>query len=683
MSVPMMFVTRRLQFLILATILLLCAAPPAGAVPVPLAPLSDAAPTSPAYARRQARYLEAETKIRRGGEWALAERNAAAKTANMDLYDVLHYDIVLALNPVTQVLTGSVTTTARVTGATLTVLDLHLRANMAVSAVLAGGSPTTFSRAGDVLSVDLDRAYATDEQVMVRVDYQGNPGGNSFVWSQYGGELLIWTLSEPFGARDWWPCKDLNTDKADSLDLQVTVTAGLIVASNGLLVSEEDHGATHTFHWHEGYPIATYLVSLAIHPYATFSDWYHYAPDDSMELQYYVVPDRLAQSQAAYAAVPDMLAAFAGGFGEYPFVTEKYGHAHFNWGGGMEHQTLTSLHYGAYSEGIISHELAHQWWGDLVTCADFHHIWLNEGFATWSEAYWREQNEGMAAYHDEMADAAYWGPGTIYVEDTSSFGAIFDFNLSYQKASWVVHMLRHVLGDTDFFAVLQAYRGQYGYGSATTEQFRDVCEDVSGQELDTFFQQWIYGEYFPEYQYAWYAVPAGDSTRVSLLVEQVQSATGLFQMPLDVRVTTDEGVFTFAVENGEALQTYALNVAGAAQLVDLDPEHWVLRTVIQSTVDAPLLARLRPRLLPAYPNPFNPATTVRFELPAPQEITLRLYDLQGRLVRTLAGGRYGAGPHALPWDGMDDAGRRVASGTYVLRLGAGKTIAASKLTLLK
>jgi len=677
-------VTRPCQLSILAALLLLGAALPAGGIPVPLAPVSNAAPTNPARARRQARYLEAETKIRRGAEWALAGKSAAgAKTANMDLYDVLHYDIDLALNPATRQLTGSVTTTARVTGATLTVLDLYLRANMAIGSALSGGSPTTYSRAGDVLSVDLDRTYAAGEQVTVRIDYSGDPEGSAFDWGQHGGQPLIWTLSEPFGARDWWPCKDLNSDKADSVDLHVTVPAGLIVASNGLLVAAVDHGATRTFHWHESHPIATYLVSLAIHPYATFSGWYHYAPGDSMELQYYVVPDRLAQSQAAYAPVPDMLAAFAGGFGEYPFVTEKYGHAHFGWGGGMEHQTLTSLYYGAYSEGVIAHELAHQWWGDLVTCADFHHIWLNEGFATWAEAYWREQNEGMAAYHDEMADAAYWGPGTIYVEDTSSFGAIFDFDLSYQKASWVVHMLRHVLGDADFFAALLAYREQYAYGSATTEQFRDVCEDVSGQDLDVFFQQWIYGEYFPQYRYSWYAAPAGDSTRVSLLVQQVQTAAGLFRMPLDVRVTTDEGVFPFAVQNGELARAYALNVAGMVQQVELDPEHWVLATVTQGTVDAPVLARLRPRLLPAYPNPFNPATTVRFELPAPQEIALRLYDLQGRLVRTLAAGSYGAGPHALPWDGTDDTGRRVASGTYVLRLEAGKTLAASKLTLLK
>jgi hypothetical protein len=244
-------------------------------------------------------------------------------------------------------------------------------------------------------------------------------------------------------------------------------------------------------------------------------------------------------------------------------------------------------------------------------------------------------------------------------------------------------MLRGMMGDTDFFAGLAAYRAAYGQGTATTEQFRDVMASVSGMNLDAFFQQWIYGEYFPQYRDTWYAVPAGDSTRVSLLIEQIQSATGLFRMPLDVRVTTDQGVFPFVVQNDQLAQAYSLSVAGTVQQVELDPEQWVLATVTEGTVDAPVLARLRPRLLPAYPNPFNPATTVRFELPAPQEITLRLYDLQGRLVCTLAAGNYGAGPHALPWDGTDDAGRRVASGTYVLRLEAGKTLSAGKLTLIK
>jgi len=160
----------------------------------------------------------------------------------------------------------------------------------------------------------------------------------------------------------------------------------------------------------------------------------------------------------------------------------------------MEHQTLTSM--GGWSEDLISHELAHQWWGDMVTCEDFGHIWLNEGFATWSEAYWAEQYYDFATYRQYMDIASYYGAGTIFVEDPLSEN-IFDGNLSYNKGSWVVHMLRGVLGDTDFFAGLALYRSSHLYGSATTEQLQTALETVSGQDLTAFFQQWIYGEYFP------------------------------------------------------------------------------------------------------------------------------------------------------------------------------------------
>ncbi len=494
------------------------------------------------------------------------------RTPNQDLYDVIHYDLDLDLNPGPDILTGTVITTAEVTGASIDVMDLDLTAGMTVSAATAGGSATTWTRAGHLVTVDLDRVYTTGETVAVSVSYSGNPSGGAFGWDSVSGQDMIWTLSEPYGARDWWPCKDLNIDKADSLDIRVTVPDNLIVASNGLLVSNIDHGATRTFHWHSDYPIVTYLVSLAVHPYTTFSHWYTpLGGGDPMEVQYYVYANHYDAVQATYGLTVPMIETFAQGFGEYPFVDEKYGHAEFVWGGGMEHQTITSL--GGYSEDLISHELAHQWWGDMITCADFQHIWLNEGFATWCEAYWKEQTAGVGTYRDYMDYAAYYGAGTIFVEDPNDFGSIFDWYLSYNKASWVVHMLRGVMDDIDFFAGLADYRAQLGYGTATTEQFRDIMETASGLELDAFFQQWIYGEYLPTYLYGWTTAPG----EVSVTIEQVQTLTGLFTMPIDLRVTTDQGVYDFTVQNSLALETYDLTVPGVVQSVLLDPDGWILK----------------------------------------------------------------------------------------------------------
>jgi hypothetical protein len=527
----------------------------------------------------QHRQAEADSKTR-----ALERmlRVQQAQTANQAKYDVHYYDLNLTLTPNTTTLSGQVTVKAEVTGVAISTMDLDLHSVMSVSAVTAGGSPAGYSHVGNLLTVTLDRGYVVGEMVEVVVSYSGNPesAGGSFDWTLHGGQTMIWTLSEPYGAREWWPCKDVNTDKADSLDIRVTVPDNLTVASNGVLVSNIDNGSTRTFHWQTSYPINTYLVSLAIHPYTFWNDWY--TPQGGgapMEVQFYVFADRFAQSQANYLLTVDMIDAFAQGWGEYPFVDEKYGHADFTWGGGMEHQTITSM--GGWSEDLVSHELAHQWWGDHITCADFGHIWLNEGFATWGEAYWKEVNDGFEVYKSYMEAAGYYGPGTIFVEDPTDIGSIFPPSTTYNKASWVVHMVRGILGDTDFFAGLAAYRAQYGYGSATTEQFRDVMEGVSGKDLDTFFNQWIYGEYYPVYDYIWSQIGG----TLDLTIDQIQTNTGLFAMPIQLQVVTSTDTLDFTVDNSQATENYQLAVTGQVESVLLDPDRWILRRIKSEVTD--------------------------------------------------------------------------------------------------
>ena len=319
-------------------------------------------------------------------------------------------------------------------------------------------------------------------------------------------------------------------------------------------------------------------MSVAIYPYLVYSDWYHYSPSDSMEVRFFVFPDHYTYVQPQYAKTVGMIEVYADLFGEYPFLNEKYGHAEFLWGGGMEHQTITSL--GSWSEYLIAHELAHQWWGDMVTCDDFHHIWMNEGFATYSEALWSEVKYGIARYHQDMADARYFGPGTIYVPDTGDWGRIFHSGLSYNKGSWVLHMLRHVVGDTDFFQILRDYYAdsRYQYGTVTTEQFRDLCEDVSGMDLDWFFHEWIYQEYYPAYKYNWTCAPSGGYYDVYLTIDQLQT-NFVFTMPIDVTVTTALGDTTLVVWNDLSSQEFTLTIEGQPLEVAIDKDQWILRTI--------------------------------------------------------------------------------------------------------
>ena len=500
-------------------------------------------------------------------------------TINQEQYDVRYYDIDLTVDPDLRRVTGTVHMRAEVVGDPIDRIEVDLLDNMTVSHVTVSETSVSFRHENDLLDIELDRSYGTGEVVDVTIDYDGNPaagGLGSFGFDFHAGKPMIWSLSEPFGARNWWPCKDQPSDKADSVDIRVTVPKGMIVASNGLLREIRDNGDTETYWWHESYPIVTYLVSVAIYEYATYFDHFKYSETDSMEIQFYVFPDHLQSVQSNYAKTKNMLAIFSELYGPYPFLDEKYGHAEFVWGGGMEHQTCTSL--GGWSEALIAHELAHQWWGDMITCRDFHHIWLNEGFATYSEALYWERKDGIVHYHEDMAHNEYYGGGTIYVPDLSDVWRIFHGGLSYGKGAWVLHMLRHVVGDTTFFNILQAYYDSvFQHGTAVTEDFQAVCEAVSGMALGWFFQEWIYGEYYPVYTYDWSSVEQNGSYTVDLTIEQVQTNTGVFTMPVDVTFVTHNGEETFVVFDSLQTQSFELTLSSKPIVVLLDKDDWILK----------------------------------------------------------------------------------------------------------
>lgn len=538
------------------------------------------------FARAEAQPQPSRQQLHRDLAHAKAERLAKTmarlrpQTAAQLDFDVTYYNIDITVDPYAGTVGGTVAVTARAVNP-LSVVDLDLSNTMTVSQVLRTDDvPLAFTHVNSILSVTMSRTYYPGEYFTIVVHYLGGPDPSygAFGFDSYEGQLMIWSLSEPYGARSWWPCKDAPSDKADSVDIRVVVPAGLIVASNGTFRGMESGKAEDAYRWHEGYPIATYLVSVAIYPYTVFSHWYRYSPTDSMEVRYYVFPDHYDEVQATYAKTVPMIELYSSLFGQYPFLEEKYGHAEFLWGGGMEHQTITSL--GGWSEYLIAHELSHMWWGDMITCNDFHHIWMNEGFATYSEALWSEFTYGESVYHDDMMAAKYLGSGTVYVADTTDWNRIFHAGLSYNKGSWVLHMLRHVVGDSTFFDILRAYHAdsRYQYGTVTTEQFRDLCEDVSGMDLDAFFHEWIYEEYYPSYAYSWTAFPNGGRYDVRVDINQLQSHH-IYTMPIDLRISTLLGDTTVVARDSLATQSFTFSLAHEPTGVALDPEEWILRTV--------------------------------------------------------------------------------------------------------
>ncbi len=504
-------------------------------------------------------------------------------------YDAKYYRLDLNLDDTTEIVSGYTYIYAQALIDGFVDLELNFFDNpqMYIDSIKSNSSMLSFSWYDDLLRITMDRPY-NQEPFDVTVYYHGHPlegGLESFSWATHGSPPVpvISTLSCPYFAQAWWPCKDVPRDKADSADINITVRSDLYVASNGLLREIIGHGTTKTYKWHEKYPITTYLISVAATDYAIFSNWYHPVSKnvDSMEVIYYVYPEKLPDAQALYPMTPSVIEFYANTFGEYPFVEEKYGMAHFTWGGGMEHQTCTSILYSWYSQWVLVHELAHQWWGDYITCHNWHHVWLNEGFASYCEALWAEYTYGQDYYHTYMNYMKYTGGGSIFVEDTTNAWNIFDI-IVYDKGAWVLHMLRHVVGDSTFFDIMRAYYSdpRYAHGAAQTEDFQGICEDVSGMDLDYFFDQWIYGTYYPRYRYSWIYESAGSGYYdVYLHLDQYQSTPpSHFTMPVDVTITAGGEDTTFVAFNSARHKDFRFRVEGAPTNLQVDKDQWILRS---------------------------------------------------------------------------------------------------------
>ena len=611
------------------------------------------------------------------------------KQADQSDFDVTYYQIRLNINPVDKNISGSVTTKAIAKISGLREITLDFYGNMNVDSVFSNGVALSYNhdRTHHKLVITLDGKYGVGEIFAVTVYYHGQPmdvgGFHSFTFEEHQGVPIISTLSEPFGAPTWWPCKDNPADKADSVDIIITVPATLVVASNGILVSEVDNGdGTKTFFWAERYPITTYLVSLAISNYEVFSDYYYYpSPDssreiDSMEVQYFVYPEDLEKAREDFNVTVDMIEYYSSIFGEYPFIKEKYGMAEFPWGGAMEHQTCTS--YGQaliqgnhYYDWVIAHELAHQWFGNLITMKWWSHIWLNEGFASYAEALWAENVGGREAYHEYMnsLDRGIF-PTSIFVYDSTNIRSLFDRTV-YDKGAWVLHMLRHIIGDTSFFRAMMTYRENYMFGNATTEDFRKICEAEYGADLDWFFKQWIYGRYRPSYEYSWSEAVEGSDHVVTLTLNQVQTNTGVFKMPLDIVLSTESGDTTIVVWDSLKTQTFQFVLSEEVTDIKIDPEGWVLKVLqyaagISDILNPPGVFSLSQN----YPNPFNSETVIRYTLPYQGSVSLDICDLLGRKIRTLVDEIKPAGSYSVQWDGRNEEGENVSSGIYLYRIRA-------------
>ncbi len=530
--------------------------------------------------------------------------------------DITHCLLDIEVNPATETVSGAntLTITSRIDGLTQVALDL--RDNMAVSSVTMGGVPVSSTRSGHQVIITLNRTYNTGESFQVKVYYSGTPQNlnwGSFDFGTHAGTAVVASLSEPWYAHTWWPCKEDIHDKF-TMDTWVTVPNWMIVASNGALQGTDTvTDNRRRFRWRESYPISVYLVSVAMTNYTKWTEWYNHA-GGSMPVEFYIYPEEVATVQPLLANVVTMIATLSapGTFGEYPFINEKYGIAQFEWCCGMEHQTITSQ--GSFPERRTVHELAHSWWGDDVTCKTWHDIWLNEGFGRYAEALWYERRPGgsYAAYIQHLQTyrpSSHGQNGTVYRYDISTSDLVFSSTYAYDKGAWVLHMLRHVVGDTTFFNALASYRQMYTGGAADTEEFKAVVSAVSGQPLDWFFSQWVYGNGAPYYRFGWETEQIAGQHWARVCIEQYQTSYPNFRMPIDITVTSGGTPVTHVVQQQADTQWYLLPAGGPVTDVQFDKDTWILRGdgAEVSYIEGP------PKLLATSPVPgavFDPAPEI-------------------------------------------------------------------------
>lgn len=552
----------------------------------------------------------------------------------MENYDVQYYHFDLEAGNTSAFLNGWVTIGAKSLVESLDTFAFELVPHYTIDSIYFGDTFCNFIRQGDLVKVIAKNNIGRSDLVNCRIYYHGEVPGEiqdlNFGICHNEVYACTYTLSEPFFAKYWFPCKQDLNDKADSVCLKITTDSNLVVASNGLLLSKTiaDSGKT-SYEWRSNYPIAYYLISLSIADYLEYS-FYAHVPglQDSLLIQNFLYDStNFYYYKTLIDTTADLIVAYSALYGHYPFMNEKYGHCMAPSGGGMEHQTMSTM--DGFSYELIAHELAHQWFGNMITCGTWQDIWINEGFATYSPFLAMEYqngffpNELIAEYIDYLI---YSAPnGSIFVPDpemeidynshaeqyTLSW-RIFNWKLSYAKGAVILHMLRHELNnDAMFFEIIKTYAQKFRFGNALGSDFQWVAETISNTDLNYFFEQWYYGQGYPTYDILW------NQQENELFIESHQTtsdpATGFFRMTMDYLVRYVDRDTLLRLNQTAIVQQYEIPVEGEVIGIELNPNSTVLAKIINvehNSSVAKLNANTGEQTFTVFPNPFKAEITL-------------------------------------------------------------------------
>ncbi len=568
-------------------------------------------------------------------------------------YDVHFYQLDLNMSNLNTDVSG----TASIHAKTLDNLDsvvLELFPTLIISEIRLNGVSTPYNRTNSVLKIPINAS--PNYSFIVEVDYAGtppNPGTNPFggsgVSSVYVAAItdrVTWTVSCPFLAHEWFPCKQILKDKADSSAVNITAPSTCKVGSNGVLENIVDLGnGTTRYEWKERNSILYYLICASIAPYTEYNVYAHptQMPGDSVLIQNYIYgsASSLLSITAQCDLLPSFLELYSDLYGLYPFSDEKYGQCVAPLGGGMEHQTMTTIGY--FEKKVTAHELAHSWWGDHIGIASFADVWLSEGFATYSEylmlenMYPAERAALLNGWHSTVKSAP---GGSTWCTDTLDISRIYNSRLTYKKGGSIIHTLRHIVNnDNLFFQTLRDFQVEFHDSVAIGLDLKNTFEVATGIDLTNFFQEWYFGEGYPTYTTRW------NSMGNNLVVEishttSMPSVTPTFTNPFELKFARSglgDTIIRFDI-NSNLNQYFIENIGIITSVMAIDPNNWIVNSSTPSQNDPTLVAYAdlsegnKVDEITVFPNPTE--NQISINMAEPGSYILNVFDPKGKLLIT-------------------------------------------------
>ncbi|PZU87236.1 MAG: peptidase M1 [Chryseobacterium sp.] len=583
--------------------------------------------------------IESEKKV---ASRSVLDVNVNPNTLN---YDLQYVRLDLDLDPTQQFVSGTMTPHFKMLANSGNIY-FDLMNNLTVSTVKYHGQNLTFQQLStDEIKINFPSNLTAQTTDSLSITYSGVPvNTGAFASFDAGttpaGDPVLATLSEPYGAKGWWPTKQSMNDKIEKMDIKVTTPAQYTVGSNGKLISETilGNGKKLTY-WQTNYPIPAYLFALGISNYTKMNSTIT-TTESSFPFLNYVYPAYAnADTQASLDWTTSCMQNFEDNFGLYPYRNEKYGHMQFNWGGGMEHATMTSM--VNFGKGLICHELAHQWFGDKLTCGTWNDIWLNEGFATFGEHLTYEKllmspSQFQSYLAGEINDITSDPGGSVYVPDSglSNINRVFDGRLTYAKGGFVLRMIKWILGDDQFYETLKAYQNNpaFAYNYVKTTDFRDFINSYTGKDFTEFFKDWIYGEGYPTYQIRW--TQNSSNKKLTFRVGQTRSSSSVsfFEMPLPIKVSGSGGQTAYFVLNNTSNNQYFIQDVGFdVTSVSFNYENQIITrgsTVIKDNSLA--VSDINKEKLNIYPNPAKSFVKISG---LAKSTDYEIYSVDGKLIK--------------------------------------------------